>query len=481
MNRSTLIAVGVFALLAVAYFATREPTVSVGVKKLAAPQVKADQVTAVELGGAFKAKLTRAGEAWQVADPASPDKKFAADAQQVKAVVDALADLKADDFITDKVERQAELEVDDAKGVKVTASGASGELLSVVVGKSGKSGGAYLRLAKSPEVFLTHGALGFVVKKDVAGFRQRAITVAKPEDVAKVSVAHPGGEALQLALDGAEWKLASPAPADFRFDPQAAKQLVGQFSALSAQGFSDGEADEALGLTLAAATVVEAELKDGKKVKLTFGTKKPDGAVPLRVDGDAQVYLVPAWQAEQLTKKVDGLRDLTLLKLDPEKVTQVTVQAGAKKAVVKKDASGWKLVEPKSPPAGFEYDAAQVPAVLQRLKGMRATKVAPSQVPDEKAGLAKPATVVELAVEGGPAQRLRFGGELGGGEVFVKGSADGLLYVTSTGEKASFDAAHELFKKPPPAPDWQNARGLEQLPPEIRKQLEAQLRQQQGH
>lgn len=480
MNRSTLIAVGVFALLAVAYFATREPTVSVGVKKLAVPAVKADQVTGLELSGAFKATLSKDANGWRVADPASPDKKFAADEQQVKSLLDALADFKAPDFITEKNEKQAELEVDDAKGVKVTALGASGELVSLVLGKAGKNGGSYVRLAKSPEVFLTTSPLAFFVKKDVNGWRQRAITVAKAEDVTKVSVAHPGGEALQLQLDGADWKLTSPAPADFRFDAQAAKQLVAQLGAMSAQSFSDGETDDALGLTLATATVVEAELKDGKKAKLTFGTKKPDGAVPLRVDGDAQVYLVPQWQADLLTKKVDGLRDLTLLKVDPERVTQVTVTAGAKKAVVKKDGAGWKLVEPKTPPAGFEFDGAQVMSVLQRLKALRAAKVAAAPVADDKAGLAKPATLVELTVDGGPAQRLRFGGEAAPGEVYVKGSADGLLYVTSVGEKSAFDAAHELFKKPAAQPDWQNARGLDQLPPEIRRQLEAQLRQQQG-
>ncbi len=480
MNRSTLIAVGVFALLAVAYVATREPTVSVGMKKLTVPALKAEQVTSLELGGAFKVKLTKEGDAWLVADPASPDKKFAADEQQVKSAVDALADFKAPDFITEKNEKQAELEVDDAKGVKVTASGASGELLSLVLGKAGKNGGSYVRLAKSPEVFLTTSPLSYFVKKDVNGWRKRAITVAAVADVTKVSVAHPGGEALQLVLDGADWKLGSAAPADFRFDAQVAKQLVAQLGAMSAQGFSDGEADDALGLSPSAATVVEAELKDGKKVQLSFGTKKPDGSVPLRVLGDAQVYLVPQWQTDVLLKKVDGLRDLSLLVLEPEKVTQLVVTAGAKKAVVKKDGTSWKLVEPKSPPAGFEFDGAQVMSVLQRLKSTRATKLAPSPVADDKAGLTKPATVVELTVEGGPVQRLRFGAEVGPGEVYVKGSADGLLYVTSAGEKSSFDAAHELFKKPPAAPDWQNAQGLDQLPPEIRKQLEAQLRQQQG-
>jgi hypothetical protein len=36
----------------------------------------------------------------------------------------------------------------------------------------------------------------------------------------------------------------------------------------------------------------------------------------------------------------------------------------------------------------------------------------------------------------------------------------------------------ELFKKPPPPPDHGQMQGLESLPPDVRKKIEAQLRQQ---
>ncbi len=75
---------------------------------------------------------------------------------------------------------------------------------------------------------------------------------------------------------------------------------------------------------------------------------------------------------------------------------------------------------------------------------------------------------LELGLKGGVAQKLRFG------ELVARGD-DGLLYAVNAPDKARLEKGTELFKKMPPP----QQQGFEQLPPEIRAQLEQQLRQQQ--
>jgi hypothetical protein len=482
MNRTTLISIGVFVALGLAYVATREKEVSVGIKKFVFPKVNADSIDSIEVSGAQSAKLSKENGKWFVIEPSKADKKFAADESAVKSTLDALADFKAPDFVTEKNEKQTEYEIDSTKGLNLKAMG-SGVNVNLVLGKAGKNGGTYVRLASSSEIYTTQSGLAYFVKKDVNGWRNRAITVAKLEDVTKINIRHADGEVVQLGNEGSETKLLSSMPAGFRFDAAAARNVVSSLSTLSAQGFSDGETDEALGLVNAAASI-EVEMKEGKSAKLIFGSAKPDGTRVLRVQGDAQVYLVPSWQFDSVARRVDGLRDLSLMNFDVSKVTKMEVSFGSKKAVVQKDSSSWKLLEPKAAPAGFEFDAAQVNVQLERLKSFRASRTA-ANISDAQAGIGKPSAFVEVTLEGGAKQALRFGSALpsdaGVSELYLKGSADSLVYAGASGQRSPYENPVDLFKKPPPAPDWANAKGLDQLPPEIREQLMQQMRQQQPH
>jgi hypothetical protein len=47
-------------------------------------------------------------------------------------------------------------------------------------------------------------------------------------------------------------------------------------------------------------------------------------------------------------------------------------------------------------------------------------------------------------------------------------------------EKTQWSSGPELFKKPPPPPDFGQMNGLDQLPPDVRAKLLEQLRQQRN-
>jgi hypothetical protein len=233
---------------------------------------------------------------------------------------------------------------------------------------------------------------------------------------------------------------------------------------------------------------VEAQLKDGKKVVLHLGPKpeaqENSAPVALRVEGDAQVYQLPQFTASQLRKSLADFRDLSLFHFDPQKVTKLKIQAGGQTVAVAKEGEGWKVVEPKKLPAGFEFEPSQVGLQLSWLRSLSGVRLLEGPFPGGNTGLASPAALVELTVEGGPAQTLRLGKEVpveapAPKELYARSSIDSLTYAVPERMRTRLEQGLDLFKRPPPPPSFAGAgqpQGLGSLPPEVRKQLEAQLR-----
>lgn len=492
MKRGTLIALGAFAVLLVLVLATRERQVSVGVRKLELPKLEAAQVTALEFTGARSATLRKEGAGWVVLDPAKPDTKYAADESLVTGVIDALGEVKNPEFITDRTERQADYELDDAKGLKLKVI-QGGPAVELVIGKASKNGGVYLRKAGSNDLFSYQGRLGWVVRKELKEWRKRQIVALKAEELSQLVLRSKEGEAVTLKAGSSpgEWSLAegTQTPAGFRFSSQVAHQVAQQLAGLYAQDFLEGDAaaDSATGLADAHDSV-EAQLKDGKNVVVHLG-RQPDakdgsGTVAVRVDGDAQVYQLAQYAASQLRKRLVDFRDLSLLRFDPQKVTKLKLQSGGKTVVAVKEGEGWKIAEPQKLPDGFEFDPSQVNAQLSWLLALNGTRLIEGSVSDGQAGLASPSALVEVSVEGGPVQTLRLGKEAlgaanGGKELYARGSIDSLTYAVGDGARDRLAQGLDLFKRRPPPPNFAGPgqmKGLESLPPEIRKQIEAQLR-----
>jgi hypothetical protein len=461
MTRSTLVAVAVFCALGVAFLATREPQVAVGVRKLNLAPVKAEAITSLQLGDLT---LWSEGPSWKVA---RGGQGFAADPAAITPLTKELAEIRGADFVTDKPEKHAELEVDAAKGRAVKASTAGGTVRDLVLGKTSKSGGVYAREASSNEVFVVQGSLGWQARQELTAWRQKRIELAPREELEKVTLAPAGGDPVVLAVDGGEVKLDGPTPPGYRFDADAANQLVGQLVSLVAQEFTeDTVPSPAFTITLA--------LKGGRTRTLSFGPRRGDGGVPLRADGDPQSYVLPGWTAQTLLRDREGLRDLKLQAFTGFDAERATLTSAGRKVVVEKKGDAWTLVEPKALPAGFEFDPSSVEPQLRQLASTRALRTAKDDA-EAKAGLAKPVAQLELKLKGGDVRRISIGAKLGDRPEHLARGQDPFPVVVAASVLSTLERGLELFKKQPaPQP-----MGLDQLPPELRAQLEAQLRKQQ--
>jgi hypothetical protein len=201
----------------------------------------------------------------------------------------------------------------------------------------------------------------------------------------------------------------------------------------------------------------------------------------VRVDGDSQIYLVASYQADQVRKKLLDLRDLSLVDFDPAKANRLTIHAGNNVTTVALANGAWTLTEPKATPPGFEFDPNQVMATLNGIKGSRATRVVDGVEPTA-AGLSKPTLSIDVALTDGSAAHLALGAPIAGppaGQVHAQGSIDKLVYAVPDAFRTRYERGIEMFRKVVRPPSTGMPQGLENLPPDVRRQIEAQLQQRQ--
>ncbi len=493
MKKATLIAVGAFAVLLVLVLATREQQVSVGVRKLAPSGLDVARVTRVELTGTHSATLHKEGDAWTVADPSRPETRHAANAALVTSALESLARLPGADFVTDRAERLAEYELDDAKGLKVRVHQEGGAPLELVLGRDGaRNGGTYVREASGPLVFAHPARLGGAWRKRVDDWRERRLVRAEASDITELTLRMGGEPPLTLTGGGSAegWRLAegTQVPAGFLFGAQEAERLARSVSNLRARDFLEGDAAAEAERALAAGhDAVEARLKDGKTVTVMLERPaRPEQQEPvaIRIEGDAQVYRISGADAAELRKHLADFRERRLMRFELEKVSRIQVQAGRDSpVVVEKQAQGWTLVAPKTLPDGVRFDSAMVDAMLMRLRTIEAARVIEPPVPDKAQGLSPPAVLVELSLDGAPAQTLRLGRQVPSGsspqqERYARTSLDTLTYAVAEGPTMGFlSRGVGLFTRPtrPEGLGTGALQSLESLPPEVRRQVEAQL------
>jgi hypothetical protein len=487
MTKSAWISLVTFVVLLVLVFATREDQVSVGVRVMDL-SVDAAKVTRIEVKAGEKTALlekvggTDAAPQWTVADPAKADVKHQAEPSAVKAALDALGELSAEGFVTGRAAKHADLEIDDEKGttVKITAGA---QTVDLVFGRFAKGGGNYVRRAGTDEVFIGKGRFAATVKKDVKGWRKRKLLAFEAKDLRSLVVEAAGRQTLTLKGEAGEgdtvtWALDGVTlPEGFRLDLDALGRVATTVASLRAADFKDeGELGEVIGS-------VSGKTLDDQTFKITFGAKDEKNRIAAQIEGDPQLYLISEYTVKNALKELDGLRDLKLITFDAAKATKVEINSPEGRVVVEKGDEGWALIEPQSPP-GYEFDPSQVEPKLSALTRLKAS----SLVGTETVPVKKPADKVTLMVttESG-VQALTFGdevpkaeGEKGGVEHYAYGT-DGFTYKVGQWQRNRYAKGLELFKKPAAPkmpPGGGGIPGMENLPPELRKQLEAQLKQQ---
>jgi len=481
MNKSTLLAVLVFAALAAAAIVTLREKPERGITRLSFRGLEPEAVTAIEIEGPNPVQLRKQDGVWMVEGKR-------ADEAAVKRLLDAVAAVDTSNLVTRNTTRFAELEVEGDKAVRVKLLAGDATVADFVVG-SAASGGSNVR--SGDVVYTVAGMYRGAFSHARTGWLDLALFREEPEDVRKVEVKLDGKQPYALVRDGEEWRLEDPSlmPEGYRFDAAAARGLVNALVRARARDILDDDpGSEKTGLTDHADTlafqVASSSGETGSR-SLSLGAERQKDEIYARASTREELVTLPAYLAESLRKTVADLRDLTLMSVGPSEAERLEIVQPDKRLVFELSGGTWQIAEStERPPEDFDLDEGAVRRRLAQLAVARAQAEAPPTSP-EAAGLEKPSAHISVTLSGGDVVTLKFGNESKLNDqsvVFARGNADERIYLVRTAERDSLLGGLQTFARreaPGGGLGHLDPEKLQNLPPEVRESLLRQLAEQQ--
>ena len=492
MNKSTLIAVAVLGLLVVGVIWNQRRAPERGITRVTFADLDVASVDRIEVSGKNAVKLNKDGKLWKV------ESGKEADANAVTRLVEAVPKIVSTDLTTTDSEKFSELEVDDEKGTRVQVYAGKKELADFVVGKSGKGGGSHVRVGD--EVYTVKGVYSSTFSREASSWLERKLFADKVADVNRVEIARHGEAPYTLVKTDGKWALAdaSVLPAGFRFDSDGANSLVSALVNARAKDILDADPgvettklDETVDTFAFDANEGEGDAKTTVRREVKVGTALEDKSVYARVSGKTDIITLAEHTVKSLRKVPTDFRDLKIIELDKEKVSEVSIVDGSTRLTLEKQGAEWKVANSSAKiPEDFVLDPT---AVIRRLSGManaRATKVAEG-VTKSAAGLSRPLATVTAKLDDGSKVTLAFGKAVKDEDrdmIYVSGNIDDAVYLATEWTRKNLAGGLDSFKKTEAPAGGMDGMGgmpnldpetLKNLPPDVRASLMQQLQQKQ--
>jgi Domain of unknown function (DUF4340) len=409
MNRKTLIALAVFAVLTViAIAALRAPEKGERTGEAPRPVAKLKN-TDFDTIEVTRAKVTsvirKEGGKFKVVSPTP----YAADENNAKQAFEAMEKLEFSEVVTDQKSKQSEFEVGD-DALRVAAKNGNKLVAELLVGKNVGSG-TMVRVPGQSDVWQAVGAIKYTFDKSAADWRDKSITTFTVADAEKIDIKSQAGGSITLTkpvkkvddkgaappAGNEDWTVASSSVAIPKLDPSVATTMISTLASWKAADFADDVKPEAAGLADPALTVT-VSLKGGKSVVAMVGKKKTDDDFYVKNGESPQVFLIKKYGVEHVNKPPIEFRDKTICDIAESDLTEIEVNHGAESYTVvksggatgKEAAKDWKATKP----AKTEVDPTKITPIAGAFKAWKATAFAEDPSP-KASGLLKPqATII---------------------------------------------------------------------------------------
>lgn len=411
MEKKTLyavIAVLALGLSAVLVLRSPEKGQRVGPPPRPIPQIKAAEITGLELTTEKKEKVVlekQPGSAsWRLKSPGD----HPADPQIVKSVTEGIEKLGFGDQVTEGTAKHDELGVSDDKATHLVVKSGSKTLADLRIGKS-VGGYTMVRVAGKSEVWQGAGIFPYMFNREGKAFRDHTVFEFPIAEVEKLTI-ESGHDKLVLEKLAPEkdkpnetkWKIAQAegqAPrTDAALDQAMATGAAQAMSSLRASDFADGKGLGDVGLDHPVMTVT-AQTK-GKPRTLLIGSSSGDDTYVKPADGPT-VYVLKKYTIERVAHRPVDYRDKTLVKAKENDIAQVEVTSGAQTTSLEHAGDKWKAKK-------GNFDDAKVKALVAAFENVSGSGFATSK--DAKTtGLAKPAGSVTVRLKDKSSVTLKIG------------------------------------------------------------------------
>jgi hypothetical protein len=287
--------------------------------------------------------------------PQTSDEDYPADSGAVQTALEKIKGLKKDDLISRNPQKQAELEVDSAKGIYVEPFNDKGKSLGAFfIGKNGPNWDAhFIRVKHSGDVYLASGSVRFsffgspqrwkdksIVKFDKAFVKTLSIAngdSGTAVDLTRISPSSPKDTAVKEG-----WDIVKPEQVKAKKDK--VDDIVNTLSGLSAAEF---ETDRTLSADsmgfVKPKLVVSTTLQNGETKTVMIGKKKGASGQywAKNPENTKAIFLIQEYNFNSLNKSLKDLKDVPEPPKEekpaaPAKPAKAAKKAESKKAEIKK-------------------------------------------------------------------------------------------------------------------------------------------------
>src|SRR5689334_16300267 len=204
-----------------------------------------------DAGAGTDIELVKKGDDWRVSRPADA----AANASNVKSLLDNLKTLKVSELIDAGKGAYDKFEVADGKGLHAVFTKGGTTVLDAWFGENGGRG-QMARIAGKDGVYAIKGYSSYLYDRELKGWRDTTIFKFEDTSVTGVSIENEHGSFV-FAKSGEKWTAKNKGKDLEKFDESKIKDMLRAYKGLTADGFADKEKTPAdLGLDKPSATVV---------------------------------------------------------------------------------------------------------------------------------------------------------------------------------------------------------------------------------
>jgi hypothetical protein len=292
----------------------------------------------------------------------------------------------------------------------------------------------------------TQGEKRQAVEHSAASTSQKLPEIALSEDATKlitrIVIDQPQGEGEGakpanrniLVKEGDSWKLAEPVQA--LANQKNVESLLENLTKLELKEQVSSSKDNYKQYGVSDDAAMHVAVYEGDKIVRELWAGKSGGRGQMgRVDGQEGVYILGGFSSFLYNRDTKGWRDLSVLELDPEEATAVSIKNEHGEFTFKKEGGEFKGKFKKAKAASAvniaDFDAKKVKDMLSAYKKLNASGFADGKALSE-VGLEEPAAVLTIELEDTAPVVLHFGSSAEGSSKWAKLASSDQIYSISS-------------------------------------------------
>lgn len=465
MKKSTILVFFLAIVLAAIYFLTRDKNVSVGIKKIELPAFDKELIDKIVIQDHAVTIITKKNNNWVVQLDNENSPMFKADGAVINNLINAVREIKNSHYVTSLKEKLADFELDESKKtVRLLADGSA--VWELDIGRNASSDSKFVKKVDSNEVYAVSGSFWQILRSS-NDLRDRRIFSLTENEVTEFKVTKLKSPVVSIVKESGEWqvdKSNSKLDKSFRVDSRSLTSMVNTGVKLRATGFIDIEPTLTDPILTVEAVAAKTEIVDFFMLKDKYLAKRRDYD---------QIYEISKYSFSRLNEILSNIRDMSIIKLDKDKVKSISVRSGKEIVTLAKEDDKWALVKPQNLPKDFEFDGSGVTDILSMLSNLKADRLANKSDRPREHNWQKSWTIELIDIED---QKIfiRTSQNLANKkEYLIKGNIDKEIYVISESKVKPFSKGLMQFQKSNfELPEiGENIQGFDSLPPDMQKKL----------